>query len=470
MACAVVVASRMLLLVQAQDDIGYDTVSMALNQQISPSKDYLNFPYSGGKGILVRSPDGYEDESAKLVVPSTLWSNDLFMPSQIYPDGDPNCPNGDQQCDADSDTGELGPWNDPQMGAVIGSMMGELMPNFDNIQDYDWGWGVFYSTDSNAVDGRCRWRSDDGGYDCPKGWLDWGQGFNHDDQFSGAGGYTFGNPYADGGGGGAGCHFNSLWDTNPEIDQINGDDGQGTALVQDQDCQCNYDLLQNAGDWVDQWLQYGGYSGPSSSMDVAACWVSNPRDLIKLQNELFWRRYDWNDGSHPFARWDTEPASQRPYWGWNEIPVDNVAVNNPLNWDAIMIKLPAMLEGDGSGDRLSMLSWGQGVKIEHMLAFYIDKGMLVPGSDNVMNRPGSFVVLVREWLDGSDNYQREFFCETWSSPNGYFQIWFFGNQGACYVDYGSSSARNSAHHLTGAEHNSTHGSHYSLGRTPAALV
>merc|ERR1719163_195469 len=100
--------------------------------------------------------------------------------------------------------------------------------------------------------------------------------------------------------------------------------------------------------------------------------------MIKLQNELFWRVLDWNDGSKPWARWGdgSDPASQRPYWGWNEVPVDSAVVSDPSNWDAVMLKLPAMLSGNGIEDRLSMLSWGQGLNLEMWLSYYIAKGIL----------------------------------------------------------------------------------------------
>ena len=52
--------------------------------------------------------------------------------------------------------------------------MATLYPDFDNVQSDGWGWGVFYATDSNSVDQRCRYLEDPGNgygpiYDCPKG-------------------------------------------------------------------------------------------------------------------------------------------------------------------------------------------------------------------------------------------------------------------------------------------------------------
>ena len=52
--------------------------------------------------------------------------------------------------------------------------MATLYPDFDNVQSDDWGWGVFYATDSNSADKRCRYLEDPGNgygpiYDCPEG-------------------------------------------------------------------------------------------------------------------------------------------------------------------------------------------------------------------------------------------------------------------------------------------------------------
>jgi len=436
MTCAAVVASSLALMAHAQDDIGYCDVCKMLNDQIAPSPDYDSCVFfGGGNGILIRSPDGYENDDSKLVVPGTFWTNDLFMPSQIYPgDASPKCPSDTEDCAEDPNTGDRGPWNSAQFGMVIGSAMEKLFADYSNIQSLDWGWGVFYSRDSNAVDMRCRWHPESNGYDCPGGWQGWeADSFQYDESFKGAGGYHAGNPNSGGDGGGAGCHFGLQ---SFMIDQVNADDGSGTKLVQDSDCQCNYDLLHNANDWVDHWISYGGYTGPEESLDPAICWVNNPRDMIKLQNALFWRVSEWNDGSMPFARWGdgSDPASQRPYWGWNEIPVDKAAVSDPLNWDAVMIKLPAMLSGKGTEDRLSMLGWGQGVNLEMFISYYISLGILVPGVDNAMARPGSSIVVAREWMNDGFNYQREFFCESWTTPNGYYNIVYDAGTGACYVE------------------------------------
>merc|ERR1719453_1018091 len=121
-----------------------------------------------------------------------------------------------------------------------------------------------------------------------------------------------------------------------------------------------------------------------------------------------------------------------------------------MNWDAIMIKLPAILEGDGTQDRLSMLDAARGTSLEDMLNFYVyTKGMLVPGSDNVQYRPGSSVVIVRESIDSAGNFQREFFCETWFSPNGAYAIYYYSDSQICYIEWGSQHTKEYAERYLG---------------------
>lgn len=102
-------------------------------------------------------------------------------------------------------------WSYCSLVYVVGSAMGNVMYDFDNIQSSTWGWGVFYAWDSNAADGRCEFVKDKGGYDCPGGW-DTGKpgGFTPGGGFTGAGQYPAGNPFANSSwGGGASTGFGS---------------------------------------------------------------------------------------------------------------------------------------------------------------------------------------------------------------------------------------------------------------------
>jgi len=432
--------------VASWDDIGFDTISRQLNDRITRNPGCT---FCGGTGVLVRSPlDGFENDDSKVSVPATFWTNDLFVPTALYPgngaNGNPMCPTSLFACESDVNTGEDGPWDYAQLAVVIGNNMGTFMPDFDNIQNEDWGWGVFYPTDSNAVDQRCRWLEDGNGYDCIGGWIDGSTGAwtDHSDR-GGTGGYTPGNPNAGLGGGGAGCHA-----AGHEIDQTNAYSWDGQNLIQDHDCQCNYGWHGSWDGWVDAFMN--GWHGPMYSLDYASCWVNNLRDMIDLQNAIWWRRTDWADGSTPWAPLGygggVLPASDgdgdRRYWGWNEIPVLKADVNSPDNWDAVLIKLPAAMDGYGEGDRLSMLDYYHGLALEDALNNYVyNAKFLFPGRDNLVNRPGSYVVLVREYADASGNYAREFFCETWMSPSSKYQIIYDAGCDCCYIDWGGGSAQ-----------------------------
>merc|ERR1719411_598532 len=112
-------------------------------------------------------------------------------------------------CPKDPRTNEDGPWNYATTAYIIASEegMSKVFREFDKIQSGNWGWGVFYPTDANAVDGRCRYKPDYKGYDCPGGWLPWKGKFAPDNIHKGSGGYAAGNPDVnDNWGGGTGCH------------------------------------------------------------------------------------------------------------------------------------------------------------------------------------------------------------------------------------------------------------------------
>merc|ERR1712232_894370 len=71
----------------------------------------------------------------------------------------------------------------------------------------------------------------------------------------------------------------------------------------------------------------------------------------------------------------------------------------------------------------------------------VSKKKLVPGEKNIVNRPGSYVVFMREWVDAFDNSFSDFFCQNWKSPSGTWEIVYDtvsdGNpDGACWLDYG----------------------------------
>jgi len=306
----------------AQPPQGSTWVTDDLNDKISQGTKGV---YTGGKGIIVRNPmDGYEDSKHWNVVPSTLLSNDIYTPTSLFPTvpaaggGDPDCPNQGSNgyyplsaCSQDTRTQETGPWNYATVAYIIGDKMSVLFDQFDNIQDSNWGNGVFYPTDSNSVDSRCRWVPKYSGYDCPGGWIDWSSPqigkFAKAEKY-GAGAYDAGNPGPGEGpdsglGGGAGCHFDLGWSNI--IDQTNAQ--LKLNLVRNKHCECEYDFKANWGDWVDQWVEHGtnvkaldgwfkpGHKAPGQGLDQVSCWMNNPRDMINLQNNLYWKRLKWSN-------------------------------------------------------------------------------------------------------------------------------------------------------------------------------
>ena len=99
-------------------------------------------------------------------VPASFLSNDLIMPSAVYPSiGNPMCPNDGWNGYTHMAGCNDGPWEYAQLGYVVGSAMPSLMMDYDAIQSSTWGWGVFYATDANAVDSRCFWADGYKGYE-----------------------------------------------------------------------------------------------------------------------------------------------------------------------------------------------------------------------------------------------------------------------------------------------------------------
>merc|ERR1712100_624627 len=139
------------------------------------------------------------------------------------------------------------------------------------------------------------------------------------------------------------------------------------------------------------------------------CWTNNPRDMISIQNNLWWFRQSWNDASIPKANfYDGTADGERPYWGWNEIPVDRVTIADKSNWDAVLIKLPAAMKDNGEHDTLDTLTDGAKQQLVTDIDDWVNQGYLDLG------KYGKSVVVVREMRDDSGNYFRQFFCQDWS--------------------------------------------------------
>jgi hypothetical protein len=436
------------------------SVTSDLNIRIARNKN-VNDLYHGGKGVLIRAVN--DGLSGPLVVPATFIVNDIMPPSTMYPaDGNPMCPspNGNSGYNQGSKCTD-DPFARAQVGIVVGTAMPNLFKDFASIQDDKWGNGVFYGTDSNSVDQRCFYSEQYDGYDCPGGWVDRKSGkFAANSQKQGAGYRPAGNPIADpNAGGGAGCHFSVY---NNGIDQFDAYNGNSN-IVRSASCECNYDLSGNSWqDWVNQWIEHGqskpGYEwmgwfdggkkkAPNFAMDIAACWVNNPRSMIGLQNAMWSLKDNWNNLLMPqsVAFKDSDPASQRRYWGWNEVPVDASQVNSPENWDAFLIKLPAAAcnKGNGQDDTIDCLPSDSLQKLEDSIDWYVSNKLLLLGAANVGKRPGSYTVFLREYYTGNKQWERQFYCAPWNSPRGKYSVSYNAisandQYGGCFIDHGTA--------------------------------
>jgi len=384
--------------------------------------------YNGGKGVLMRNPfDGYEFDTNRRVVPASFIVDDLIAPNKVFP----RFRNG------------MG-FGDCSLVYVVGSRMADLMYDFDHIQtDPKWGWGVFYPWDANAADSRCEYHSTPNEwYDCPGAYKNWGGAQPVKDSTKhGAGWYSPGNPNANASwGGGAGCHFSALpyacsdgSKCTNDIDQVNR---SPKNLVGNKQCECNYLFNDNWEHWVESMGSLTKEKANGHVPEAAMCWVNNLKDMMNLQNALWKHKATW------FSEGDPSPAG---YWGWNEVPVGREQIANPQAWDAVVIKLPLYVcGGNGGNDNLGCLSSSARGHLEDDISEWVSKGKLVPGAGNIANRPGAYVVLMREWADASTgNSCSWFFCQSWTSPNNHWKIVYnpmsqSNPTGACWLDKGDS--------------------------------
>jgi hypothetical protein len=120
-----------------------------------------------------------------------------------------------------------------------------------------------------------------------------------------------------------------------------------------------------------------------------------------------------------------------------QVPVTGSAMDNPANWDAIFVKLPAAIcGGHGKADSVTCLSDGAQRQLETDLANYVNNQILWPGAGNVDKRPGSAVVFLNEEARNGrwgQQFSRRFACENWTSPSNRFKI--VESNGVCYIDY-----------------------------------
>ena len=119
-----------------------------------------------------------------------------------------------------------------------------------------------------------------------------------------------------------------------------------------------------------------------------------------------------------------------------------VAAADPTNWDGVAVKLPpaACNQTDGSvrNDSMACLGATAQLRLETNFDRWVAGGLLVPGVAAAKSKPGSAMVILREVAVGDDMWAREFYCETWTSPNERWRIGV-GTDGDCYLAAGERS-------------------------------
>merc|ERR1712176_1237063 len=122
--------------------------------------------------------------------------------------------------------------------------------------------------------------------------------------------------------------------------------------------------------------------------------------MIKLQNAYWFERYNWANQISPQSSWSNDnPSSLRRYWGWNEVPISREVARNEALRDTMMIQLPAAICGaDGGADSIRCLGGGQQLNLEGDLDIWIQNKIAFLGAEYIAKQPGSYVVLVRQWM------------------------------------------------------------------------
>ena len=74
-----------------------------------------------------------------------------------------------------------------------------------------------------------------------------------------------------------------------------------------------------------------------------------------------------------------------------QVPVAGSEMDNPANWDAIYIKLPAAACGGGK-DSVQCLSSAAAQQLEWDLDAYTSQKVIVPGTSNMHQKPGARLI------------------------------------------------------------------------------
>jgi len=329
------------------------------------------------RGVLVRTPDFLSGSDRPK--PATLWRSDIYPPNQFYM----------------AEPGPVLVANKPYVGYAV-----------DDDKWDDVILNTYYPHDANACDavptsgpdagaapvlGRCLWTGEN--WECPGAWVAADGGILVDTTAVGASENAC-----------RGCHFDESshgaddWYMNQDFD-----------VVGDNDCNCPGpdEIDYSSQDGVCEWVQTnlvdtGKIQNPSWWGDATTCWVDNPVALSYFQNCYYWKYYR-DDASSAAGEW----------WGWNEIGA-SAAVDDPGSWQAVLLFLPAQLQGQGFGD----LPSDQQQEVQDILLNqFLDKNKIQVGADYMTQRPGSYVVMANEYPDddaSNPNWYHYFFCQSWT--------------------------------------------------------
>ena len=212
--------------------------------------------------------------------------------------------------------------------------------------------------------------------------------FVQDDKMMGASSYD-----------GTGCHFSwndaaqpPVFPGGPVVDQINGSATSGAAnLTSSLNCECNSKAYGGTtakwSAWLDEYIKSVGHEKKKPNapawgyaIDFAACWVTDMNDMILLQNLLWSRKAEWNNQHDPNTRWDdSNLASLRYYWGWNEVPAKRDELRLTSNWDALAVTLPVQVcadqpefAKDGTQDTPECMDGFQSGSLVVQLDYYVE--------------------------------------------------------------------------------------------------
>lgn len=445
---------------------GQTNVTEHMNAAIASETGNSPRVYLRGNGLVVRGlADGQTASVTNVdpkVVAGSLVVNDIFAPNLIYLGGF-----GSTSID-DATAGVVAVYDSNAPAYLFGvGLQDGAAPDSAPVYNQ----GVFYAADANSVDGRCRYEEKDGQFqqwDCrkfadgqytpPRGFVQYNPlVFTPDSTAMGTGGFDMGNPYevnpGSAVGGGTGPHMSEqAVSTGSPLpfaqDWAQSDPNDpGSGLCKNPDAECNRPLFipqtancdeyaysqsptgDNCWDkWVDHWVMNTQYTLPQPwsefgpfYRDYAMCWNYNLRDTINLENWLWLKRAEYVDPRF------VDPIA---YPGYNEIPIRASYAGNPENIQALMIGLPVVVNFP---EELRTKS-----NLNSQLEWYVDNGFLAPGVENVGNRPGSYVVFMRQIVDNNGNYSQQFFCADMDLPS--YRIRHLppdpdNPTGACYIEF-----------------------------------